>query len=229
MGIARGVVQRLVLGVHQPGVEMRRLLVLLTTVAAALPAQQKTPSQKAPPQAPSAPLAQYTSVKVAVVPVQFYHGDTAFVKEPALAMRAAFDSLLSMQLEEHGLKGQWASPAEVIRMAKRNALYSADPRNLGAFSVRNGVGKEAVIPDPLAGNLRRVVALHDARYALMPVELSAVPGKDGGQFVVRLLLVDARLMKALFQVDLVGAAAAVYAPAMLEQLATRVVELAVAP
>jgi hypothetical protein len=229
MGVARGVVQRLVFDVLQLGVEMRRLLVLLTLVAAALPAQQKATPQKAPPQAPSAPLAQYTSVKVAVVPVQFYRGDTAFVKEPALVMRAAFDSLMSEQLEEHGLKGQWATPAEVMRTAKRNAMYAGDPRNLGAFSVRNGLGKDAVLTDPLAGNMRRVVALHDARYALMPVELSVDAGKDGGQFIVRLLLFDARMMTALYQVDLVGERAAKYSPDMLAKLATRVVELAVAP
>jgi len=208
---------------------MRRLLVLLTFAAAALPAQQKATPQKAPPPAPSSPLAQYTSVKVAVVPVQFYRGDTAFVKEPALAMRAAFDSLLSEQLEAHGLKGQWATPAEVIRSAKRNAVYAADPRNLGAFTVRNGVGKDAVLTDPLAGNLRRLVALHDARYALMPVELRVESNREGGQFVVRLLLLDARLMAALYQVDLMGERAAKYSPDLLAKLVTRVVELAVAP
>jgi hypothetical protein len=208
---------------------MRRLLVLLTFAAAALPAQQKAIPQKAPPQASSSPLAQYTSVKVAVVPVQFYRGDTAFVKEPAMVMRAAFDSLLSEQLVEHGLKGQWATPAEVVRSAKRDALYAGDPKNLGAFTVRNGVGKDAVIADPLAGNLRRVVALHDARYALMPVELRVEANKDGGQFVVRLLLLDARLMTALYQVDLIGEHAAKYSPDLLAKLATRVVELAVAP
>ncbi len=204
---------------------MRRLLFLLVTIAATLPAQQKG----APPAPSSAPLAQYTSVKVAVVPVQFYRGDTGFVKVPAMAMRAAFDSLVSEQLEEHGLKGTWATPAEVEKAAKRNSMYSGDPRNLGAFSVRNGVGREGTITDPLAGNLRRLVALHDARYALMPVELRVERGADGGMLVVRLLLVDARLMTSLFQVDLMGERAATYSPELLQKLATRLVELAVAP
>jgi hypothetical protein len=151
------------------------------------------------------------------------------VKQPALAMRAAFDSLVSMSMEEFGLKGTWATPAEVIRAAKRNAMYSVDPHNLGAFPVRNGAGKEGMIPDPLAANLRRLVALHDARYALLPVELRVEGGAAGVQMMVRVLLVDARLMKALFQVDLPGEAAAAYSPAMLQQLAARLVGLAVAP
>ena len=204
---------------------MRRLLFLIVTVAAELPGQQNAP----PKATSSTPLAQYTSVKVAVAPVQFYRGDTAFVKVPAMAMRAAFDSLVSEQLEEHGLKGTWATPADVERMAKRNSMYSSDPRNLGAFPVRNGVGRDAVIPDPLASNLRRLVALNDARYAFLPVELRAESGVGGGQLIVRLLLVDARLMKALFMVDLAGERAAAYSPALMQQLATRVVELAVAP
>ena len=75
MGIARGVVQRLVLDVLHFGVEMRRLFLCLATIATTLPAQQK--GKAAAPS--SAPLAQYTSVKVAVAPVQFYRSDTAFV------------------------------------------------------------------------------------------------------------------------------------------------------
>ncbi|MBI2408597.1 MAG: hypothetical protein HYV19_09890 [Gemmatimonadetes bacterium] len=208
---------------------MRRLLALLATVAAVLPAQQ--PAAPPPASAPvaNAPLAQYTAVKLAVVPVQFYRGDTGFVKVPAMALRAAFDSLVSVQLEEHGLSGMWTSPAQVQRTAKRNPEYATDPRNLGAFPVRYGIAKEAMISDPLAGNLRRLVALHDTRYALMPVELRAERAAGSGRFVVRVLLIDARLMKVLFQVEVSGDSAAAYSPALLEQIATRVVELAVAP
>jgi hypothetical protein len=204
---------------------MRRALLLLTVAATRLLAQQGA-ARTAPA---SAPLAQYTSVKVAVAPVQFFRSDSGAVHATAATMRAAFDSLVSVQLEEHGLKGTWATPAEVQRSARRNAMYASDPRNLGAFPVRNGVGKDGVIPDPLAGNVRRLVALHDARYALLPVELRVARGEGGTQATVRLILIDARLMKALFQVDLAGEPSPAYSDAQLERLATRVVELAVAP
>lgn len=206
---------------------MRRQLLLLMLAVTSLLAQEKT----AEPVPASAPLAQYSSVKVAVVPVQFYkEGAGAFAGQPSQAIRAAFDSLLSEQLEEHGLKGMWATPADVQRTAKRNAMYTADPRNLGAYPVRNGVNpKKPAIVDPLASNLRRVVALHDARYLLMPVELRAEGGKDGGYLAVRLLLVDARLNTVLWQVDLPSDRAATYSPAVLQQLATRVADLVVAP
>lgn len=206
---------------------MRRQLLLLTFVVTPLLAQQMA-SKPAPA---TAPLAQYSSVKVAVVPVQFYKSDTGgFAGQPSAAMRAAFDSLLSEQLEEHGLKGMWATPADVQRSAKRNAMYTADPRNLGAYPVRNGVSpQKPIVVDPLASNLRRVVALHDARYLLMPVELRAEGGKDGGYLAVRLLLVDARLNSVLWQVDLPSERAATYSPALLLQLATRVADLVVAP
>lgn len=211
------------------------MMLLFVTVAACLPAQQpaQNPVKQELQQAgvPTAPLAQYSSVKVAVVPVQFYkEGAGAFAGQPSQAIRAAFDSLLSEQLEEHGLKGMWATPADVQRTAKRNAMYTADPRNLGAYPVRHGVNpKKPVIVDPLASNLRRVVALHDARYLLMPVELRAEGGKDGGHLAVRLLLVDARLNTVLWQVDLPSDRAATYSPALLQQLATRVADLVVAP
>ncbi|MBW7933935.1 MAG: hypothetical protein H3C62_10060 [Gemmatimonadaceae bacterium] len=201
---------------------------MLACAAAVLPAQQP-PTAAAAPTAPAAPLAQYAAVKVAVVPVQFYRADSGFVQTSAPAMRAAFDSLVTAQMAEHGLSGVWASPTDVMRAARRNVMYEADPTNLGAFAVRRGVPKGGQIADPLAGNLRRLVALHDTRYALMPVELRAEGGREGGRLAVRVLLLDARLMGALFQVDVTTDGAASYSPAMLEQLARRVVELAVAP
>ncbi|MDP1862266.1 MAG: hypothetical protein Q8K82_26700, partial [Gemmatimonadaceae bacterium] len=89
--------------------------------------------------------------------------------------------------------------------------------------------KKPVIVDPLASNLRRVVALHDARYLLMPVELRAEGSRDGGYLAVRLLLVDARLNTILWQVDLPSDRAATYSPVLVKQLATRVADLVVAP
>jgi len=197
---------------------IRRLALAVMLAAPALAAQN------------AAPLAPYAGTKVAVVPVQFYHVDSAGWGEPAgPALRAAFDSLLSEALNERGLSGTWATPADVIRTARRNVTYAGDPRNLGAFSVRYGAKRDEQIADPLAGNLRRIVALHDARYALIPVELH-VDRASGGKFLaVRLLLVDARLNAPIWQADLIGDSAPGYSPKLLEKLATRVAELVVAP
>jgi hypothetical protein len=200
---------------------MRRLLIQLATVAL-LPAAALAQN--------AAPLAPYAGVKVAVVPVQFFKGDSSFATPVGPVLRAQFDTLLSTALEEHGLKGMWATPAEVIRAGRRNITYAGDPSNLGAFSVRNGVQKkEAQVPDPLASSLRRVAALHDARYVLLPAELFVVPGKGSASIAVRLILIDTRLNQPLWQAELVGEPAAKFSPALLLKLATRVAELAVAP
>ncbi|MEK6611429.1 MAG: hypothetical protein AABZ29_01430 [Gemmatimonadota bacterium] len=198
---------------------IRHLLLLLALAAPALSAQQ------------AAPLAPYAGTKVAVVPVQFFHVDSSGWGAPSgLVLRAAFDSLLSEALNEHGLGGTWATPVEVQRAARRNVMYAGDPRNLGAFPVRYGTKKETPLADPFASNLRRIVALHDARYALVPVELHVNAEKSGGGHLgVRLLLVDARLSSAVWQVDLIGESAASYTPALLLKLATRVADLVVAP
>ena len=197
---------------------IRRLLLLLALATPALPAQQ------------ASPLAPFAGTKVAVVPVQFFHVDSSgWGAPPGMVLRAAFDSLLSEALNERGLGGTWATPADVARAAKRNVMYAGDPRNLGTFPVRYGAKKDAPIADPLASNLRRVVALHDARYALVPVELHVDSGKDGGHLGVRLLMVDARLSSPIWQADLIGDSAPAYTAKLLQQLATRVAELIVAP
>lgn len=197
---------------------IRRLFLVFVLTAPSLRAQN------------AAPLAAYAGTKVAVVPVQFFRVDSSGWGAPAgPAMRAAFDSLLSVALNEHGLAGTWATPADVARSAKRNVMYTGDPRNLGAFSVRQGAKAEQPISDPLASNLRRVVALHDARYALVPVELHVDAEKAGGHLGVRLLLVDARLSAPLWQADLIGESTSAYTPKLLEKLASRVAELVVAP
>lgn len=197
---------------------IRRLLLLLVLSVPALPAQQ------------AAPLAPYAGTRVAVVPVQFFHVDSSGWGAPAgPAMRAAFDSLLSEALNEHGLGGTWATPADVQRAAKRNVMYAGDARNLGAFPVRYGAKKDTPISDPLATNLRRIVALHDARYALVPVELHVNTTPGGGSLGVRLLLVDARMSAPVWQVDLIGENASAYTPKLLQRLADRVAGLVVAP
>ncbi|MEK7239975.1 MAG: hypothetical protein AAB224_05260 [Gemmatimonadota bacterium] len=198
---------------------IRHALLLFALAAPALSAQQ------------AAPLAPYAGTKVAVVPVQFFHVDSSGWGAPAgPVLRAAFDSLLSEALNEHGLSGTWATPAEVQRAAKRNVMYAGDPRNLGAFPVRYGTKKDTPLADPFASNVRRIVALHDARYALVPVELHVNAEKPGeGHLGVRLLLVDARLSAPVWQVDLIGESAASYSPALLLKLATRVADLVVAP
>ena len=197
---------------------IRRLLLLIALVAPVLPAQR------------TAPLAPFAGTKVAVVPVQFFRVDSSGWGAPGgAALRAAFDSLLSEALNEHGLAGTWATPADVQRSSRRNAMYTGDPKNLGAFSVRYGAAKDTPIADPLASNLRRIVALHDARYALVPVELHVDAEKGGGHLGIRLLMVDARTSAPVWQADLVGETAAAYAPKLLLQLANRVVELVIAP
>mgnify|MGYP001220099597 CR=1 FL=1 len=198
---------------------IRRLLLVLALAAPVLSAQNV------------APLAPYAGTRVAVAPVQFFLVDTASWGAPSgLVLRAAFDSLLSEALNERGLSGTWVTPADLLRAARRNVLYAGDPRNLGAFPVRYGTKKVTKFADPFASNLRRIDALHDARYVLVPVELRVTVEKPGvGRLGMRLLLVDARLSAPLWQTDLIGVSAAAYSPALLQKLATQIADLVVAP
>ncbi len=80
---------------------------------------------------------------------------------------------------------------------KRNPTYAADPYTLAEEPLRSpSLSVEQRLPEPLASQLRTMVALHDdARLVLAPVELrfEAATG-TGGRGVLRLVLVDPRLV-----------------------------------
>jgi hypothetical protein len=79
-------------------------------------------------------------------------------------------------------------------MAKRNTDYVSDPYALGAGPLRNPQLKAGDPVSPaVVGNLRSLIALADARFALIPVELAFAKRGSEARPVVRMVLLDGRM------------------------------------
>jgi hypothetical protein len=105
------------------------------------------------------------------------------------------DDEIAAALAERGLGQAWVFPDQLWRGHSRNPSLGVDPYRLATQPLRRArltVGER--IPDPLASQLRSLVAVHDGRLVLLPIEVFFEIDRTGnsGRTALRLALVDAR-------------------------------------
>lgn len=154
-----------------------------------------------PAQLMAPPLAPFSAMRVAVVPVQLFRADTVGWSHGIVweNVRRDLNTAIGTVLRERGLGSRWAYPDDVIRSARRNPTFASDPHSLGVTRWRGEPPKAAeAVPPIVADNLRPLIALGDTRYALIPVELRGV----GDDAIMRVVLVDARGRTVVWAGDL---------------------------
>ncbi|MFL5577342.1 MAG: hypothetical protein ACJ79S_15395 [Gemmatimonadaceae bacterium] len=198
----------------------------------------------------AAPLAAVAGERIVLVPAQRLRdagalGWLAEAGSPATYL-ANLDDEIAFALADRGVGRGWVMPRDVVRSARRNPTFATDPHALGVAPLLPGAraprGGEP-LAEPLASELRTVVALGDARYVLVPVELRfervAAPASAGGitapgaaaasgRAILRLALVDARAAKVRWSGDVASDPAPRLSPALAAGVAGRVADL-VAP
>ena len=208
--------------------------------AAQAPAPQAAPTDTAaatPTQAPMrsiSPLAGLAGQHIVVLPVHYLRPDTIGVSarvEDQRGLLAALDSAIERSLGERGFRTDWTYPPALARSARRNAGYVTDPYSLAAERLRAGVRmSDDRLAEPLATQLRGIVAVTDARYALFPVELRFERIADGRMRpVLHVALLDARASSVRWMGDVRGAAGTTITPATLESVAFALADLVAAP
>lgn len=138
------------------------------------------------------------------------------------------DEEITFALRERGLQANWTFSDAVTRSAKRNVGFAADPHALEAGQLRTGAKvDDFLLREPLASQLRSLIALNDARYVLFPVELrfGNAEGTAAGQARLRIAIVDARRSQLQWAGDIVGAPANTFSPAIAADLASRLADL----
>lgn len=155
---------------------------------------------------------------------------TAAVARPGQLQRT-LDADILAALDERGLQKTWILPPQLVQSYRRNSTYAADPYTLAEEPLRSpSLAVNARLPEPLASQIRTLVALHDeARLVLAPVELRLESAGNGtGRGVLRLVLLDARASNVVWIGQVSSDAAEAFGPAITAGVAARLAS-AVAP
>jgi hypothetical protein len=143
----------------------------------------------------------------------------------------SLDDAIGAELAARGLKTQWVFPADLVRAARRNPTYAVDPYALAVDPLRApNVAPSTKLSEPLASQVRTMIALHDSRAVLVPVELRFEKDRTGqGIAVLRLALLDGRLSEVRWVGEVRSAPSATLSPAVLTSLAAHLGDLIAAP
>lgn len=165
-------------------------------------ASESKADEAAPNDSTRAPLAILETRRVLVMPLQL----TGSIEAQAKA-KVEVDSAITRMLVNRGLDGMWTSSQEITRSAKRNPTLGVDPRKLAVSQLRVGAKTDKwQLRDPLATQLRTLIALTDARYVLIPVELYKRAGAQDGhpQLALHIVVIDARRSQLQWKGDVVA-------------------------
>ncbi len=152
-----------------------------------------------PSASPARPLAGLAAQRVVVAPaLALREGDPAgwAARIPRLReFLRVLDDEIAAALADRGLGQAWVFPDQLWRGHSRNPSLGVDPYRLATNPLRGArlaVGER--VPEPLASQLRTLVAVHDGRLVLLPVEVFFDIDRAGGtgRTALRLALVDAR-------------------------------------
>jgi hypothetical protein len=114
------------------------------------------------------------------------------------------DEELTDAFRKRGVKDNWTFPRELIAAATRNAGLAGNPLGLSVAGIRRWKAGDTPLPEPLASDIRSLVSLTSARYAIMPLEtrIDASGGQRRG--ILHVLLIDSRTARVVWTGDAEG-------------------------
>jgi hypothetical protein len=207
------------------------LLVPLLALACASARSAAAPASAGSAATGPRPLAPLVSQRLAVLPVQRLRAGDSLGWGATLpdvrSYLASVDDEIAYALKERDVGTGWAPAAQMVRSAQANAAYATDPHALAVDALLSGRRQsDAPLAEPLASQLRTLVALADARFALLPVELRFEPATQGtARAVLRMAIVDARLAQLRWVGEVGGDPSATLSSAVAASVAARVADL----
>jgi hypothetical protein len=179
------------------------------------------------------PLAAMVGQPLLIAPVQSLRiaPELAWTGLPrAAALLASLDSALTDSIRSRVANPQWTYADALIQSAKENPTYATDPHALSIQALKASRLEVAQrLPEPLASQLRTMLALHEGRLVLIPVELRFERNPAGvAHPVLHLVLVDPRLSDIRWSGDVTGSDLPAFSTAYAASLAARVADLFVA-
>lgn len=182
------------------------LFVAVLNTATACGSRPPADQQPIPEPTRPLPLAGLASVKVPVLPLTLLAVDDSLGWAARFAdLRAALttaDSIVGALLKNRAPEVTWVLPEQLRRQARRSPTFATNPDQMGTALLREQ--RLVSVPDPLRSELRALVAIADARYALVPAQLvykraSGATAAGMGTAELTIVIVDARLGEVGFR------------------------------
>ncbi len=165
--------------------------------AAALGCAGAASTPKAQPEPVQAmPLAAMGGRPVVFLPIQYgTYPDWVSWEQPlppTIQFLPALDDSIAASLGNRGLNSWTFAPA-ITASARRNMGMTADPHALASESLRRLVkAGDDPVSEPLASQIRSLVALRDARYVILPAIIRFENRGAGTRALVLFYLIDTR-------------------------------------
>jgi hypothetical protein len=141
-----------------------------------------------------------------VLPAQYLSminaGGGADIVPAGESLLPIIDEELADVFHKRGVKNNWTFGREITESANRQGGLAGDPRNLGAAGVRRIKPGDNPLPEPMAGNVRNLVALTSARYVILPIEVSVDLRDNARRGTMRILLIDSRTARVTWADDI---------------------------
>jgi hypothetical protein len=210
---------------------MRRSFLAAVLVLSGCAGSRATPT---PNTVPDAPLNSFASLPMIVMPTQGVRTGDELGWSARTGDRRAFlasvDSALAAAVRDRGLTA-WVLPSVLEATARRNPTYVTKPADIRAADAVRYLErkKDSQIPEPVASQLRALAGFHDARHALIPVDVRFEPGnKPGtGRAILRIAVLDVRGSTLVFIGDIAGPDVADFSPAVTSDVMRRFTDLVV--
>jgi hypothetical protein len=151
------------------------------------------------------PLASLAATGAVVAPTYALHvaSELGWANQPGSTreLLRALDDDIAAAIAGRGLKTGWLMPADLALSYKRNPTYATDPYALAEEPLKSPAFIAGTrIGEPLASELRTMIALHEnARAVLLPVELRfdrADAASTAARATLKLALIDPRFAEA---------------------------------
>lgn len=193
------------------------------------------PAVTTSPGSEARPLSGLGAQRVLVLPVQALEAAPGLAgADVAASLPAAIDAEVAFALGERGVGATWTTADAARRLAARNPAMGLQPAALPLPQARQL--ERGTILEPLAGQLRGLAALADARYVVLPLALRLGAGEaDAGgppgsaRAALQLLLVDVRAAQILWAGQTEPVRAPAGSPALAANVASRFVDLIAPP
>lgn len=116
---------------------------------------------------------------------------------------ARFDSVLTSKLVAGGIGSGWAYPRDAVRYARNNPTYVSDPHAMGTQLLKSDAADKGFsLFEPFASRLRTILAVADARDAIVPVVATLDTVAQPATAKMKLVFVDGRGSKLIASIIL---------------------------